>query len=275
MSLLPNNIHIFEQFNDEDDITYNFDGYKWDADEWTKYNIEKECGDYYQKWNSSPDEEEEMGYQSHLTMKLLNHPFANSKTLDYFFNGVSKFLQEKEQKDRDNCRIQSQTWFREQQQFQVQNRHTECPICISEEFATCEQFIKCSECSGAICMNCFPCITGRKCPLCRTPQSMNRICARDMEEESLLLLPQTPTVREFVYQIRYQVKEGNTETNIFGEPCDYQFNIHAISDMEFDYEMAELIRLSIEYSHHLQQSMSLDAVNEIMPWLSYCIYKEK
>lgn len=244
-------------------------GDKWEAETWTKENIAQECRDMqseflYPHIDIYTHDTENMELDSWLSMKLLNHPFADTRTLDYFFNSLSDFLQERKTYFRESCRTQSQKWFQDLQQFQVQKRHTECPICITEEFATCQHFMKCQECSGAVCVDCYPFIPIKKCPICRTPKSMIRICPKDKEEELLQLKPKTPTVREFVYQLRYQVAEGETDKNIFGETCDQQFNILKLDVMAFDYELAELIRVTQEHLDYLYHTLSPTEYREIV-----------
>ena len=198
------------------------------------------------------------GESDRVILNLLSHQYGNSRLLDDAYRCLEKGIKLQEEEQLMIAITAATESYDEEVQFQLTKRQTACPVCFDENFATCKHFYKCLTCQSGVCQDCGPFIPN-KCPMCNIRQPMKVI---SLEERCLVARSQLPpkqTVRGLVYQIRYcPIKEQNV--NIFGEPCEIQFNMETITHSEFDLEIAELLRLTGDKIRNLKDNMSDEAV---------------
>ena len=132
--------------------------------------------------------------------------------------------------------------------FQVKERESECTVCISFEFASGEDFYVCNTCQAGLCSYCSSRIN--RCPKCRSENGFTLISkSQDLQKE----IPNRKTLREFVYDILFP----KFDYNVFGHNWEfslYQYN--QMSDVAFDLELVELLRMTDEKYYHLSTIMS-------------------
>ena len=249
---------IYNYDNDYDDEYYESD-YIHSIGTRIQNIIEDE---YYQRTQNTERDEHlendeyytEAGESEQVILNLLNHRFGNSSLLDDAYRALQKVIKLKEEEYLLAAIADATESYYQEVEFQLNKRQSACPVCLDENFTTCEHFYKCLTCKSGVCPDCGPFIPN-KCPMCNIRNPLKVISLEEKCQLARSQLPPKQTVRDLVYQIRYcPIKEQNV--NIFGEPCNIEFNMETITHSEFDLEIAELLRLTGDKLRSLQDNMS-------------------
>ncbi len=190
-----------------------------------------------------------------LILLLLDHPYGDSTTLNNAYRFLQLAIEHYEKQLLAECLFKARESYHKQIDFQREKRSESCPVCFEEScFQDCERFYKCQTCYGGVCADCAP-LVGDKCPLCNVRVPLQPICLNTETEKHRSTLPPKLSVRKLIYEKMY-CSEGKTNKNIFGLPCEIRFNMEKLTDVEFDYEIAEFLRHTQSFLSHKKHTMA-------------------
>ena len=211
--------------------------------------------------------------QDEVLLALMNHPYGDSKWLDKAYEILYRAIDAKHRTDVDSAKQRAMDIFGEAIKFQLEKRQECCPVCFGEEFETCTHFYKCGTCRGGVCADCGPLIPN-KCPICNVKKPMNIVSLNKIRQTEYQSISPKKTVRQLLSEIMYEAKPGSTQkVNLFGQSIQgyEKFNLSSLSPEEFDYELAEFLRLCrdlLQSKHYDEESSDYEALESTDLWWS-------
>ena len=209
--------------------------------------------------------------QDEVLLALLNHPYGDSKWLDKAYEILYRAIDARHQIHVDAAKQRAKEIFGKDIKFQLEKRQECCPICFGEEFETCTHFYRCATCRGGVCADCGPLIP-YKCPMCNVKKPMRVVSLNKIRQTENQSIPTKRTVRQLLKEIMYEAKPGSTQkVNIFGQSIEgyEKFNLWSLSPEEFDYELAEFLRLSqdlLQSKFYDEESSDYEALESTELW---------
>ena len=209
--------------------------------------------DYYE--NNTNEESTVQQREEDIILQLLNHPYGDSATLDNAYRTIYLAIEQYEKQLLAECLFTAQESYHKQIDFQREERSESCPVCFEDTcFQDCQRFYKCQTCRGGVCADCAP-LVGDKCPLCNVRVPLQPVCLNTITTQLQNTLPPKMSVRKLIYEKMY-CSAGKTNKNVFGLPCEVRFNMENLTDVEFDYEIAEFLRHTQSFLSHKKHTMA-------------------
>ena len=271
--------YLENNYGDEFEVTDNIENY-WENRSNDNENLEEK---YYFPQNKfikmchfeiiadkikvlEPTDEtaDEAAIQEEVLLALWDHPFGDSKWLDKAYGSLYDAIEAKHQELVDLANRKAQEQFQVHIKFQLEERQPSCPVCFGEEFETCTHFYRCKTCKGSVCADCGP-LLPRKCPMCNIRLPMQHIKLDTYIQKEHQTLPHKKTVRDLMTEIMYRCKPDSLEkVNLFGQNIEgfENFKMASLSPEEFDYELAEFLRLSRDLLQSMLQNKDTEYYRE-------------
>ena len=202
--------------------------------------------------------------QEETLLALLNHPYGDSKCLDQAYFSLQQALNEEHTTQMQTAMEKAKEAFQTGIEFQLESRQPACPVCLEEEFQTCTHFYRCETCKGGVCADCGTLITN-KCPMCNVKQQMCHITLDKLVKREMKTVGPKRSVADLLTEIMYRSCPESTEkVNIFGQDIRGYEHRHmsGTTPEQFDYELAELLRLSRDLLFSWQEAMDAESYRE-------------
>lgn len=200
---------------------------------------------------------DEAAVQEEVLLALWDHPFGESKWLNKAYGSLYHAIEGKHQELVGEANRKARQQFQVHIKFQVEERQPSCPVCFGEEFGTCTHFYRCKTCKGSVCADCGP-LLPKKCPMCNIRLPMQHIKLDTYIQQARAAIPPKKTVRDLMTEIMYRYKPDSPEkVNLFGQNIEgfENFKMASLSPEEFDYEIAEFLRISSEFLLSMRYKM--------------------